>query len=162
MVRFAKSGGPIIALQKRYRFVHPEWRAGYGEEFLRAECGGLALSFSHHLAASLSAHRNCREIVRIDNGRKRNNLRDNIFAVTQMLEIVGLSCFYKTNNLHRFHTETSYHLVLRLSKTSKYATRKYINILTPGMPPNSFSHSSDCKVCARVGDLRFWIADFGL
>ena len=100
--------------------------------------------------------------MRIDNGRKRNNLRDNIFAVTQMLEIVGLSCFYKTSNLHRFHTETSYHLVLRLSKTSKYATRKYINILTPGMPPNSFSHSSDCKVCARVGDLRFWIADFGL
>ena len=76
--------------------------------------------------------------MRIDNGRKRNNLRDNIFAVTQMPEIVDLSCFYKTNNLHRFHTETSYHLVLRLPKTSKHATGKYVNIFTPLVPPIDF------------------------
>ena len=43
---------------------------------------------------------------RIGNVRKPSNLRDNIFAVTQMPEIVGLLCSYKTNNLHIFRTET--------------------------------------------------------
>ena len=95
--------------------------------------------------------------MRTDSARKRNNLRDNIFAVTQMPEIVDLLCFYKTNNLRRFHTETSYHLEPKLPLTSRYATRKYINILTPRAPPIDFPN----RIIARyVPELE--ISDWGL
>jgi hypothetical protein len=90
------------------------------------------------LAASLSARRNSQGIARIGNARKPNNLRDNIFAVTQKPEIVGLLCSYKTNNLHIFRTETFYHLNPKLPLTSKAANRKSINILTPSMPSIDF------------------------
>jgi hypothetical protein len=113
------------------------------------------------LAASLSARKNSRGIARIGNARKPNNLRDNIFAVTQMPEIVGLLCSYKTNNLHIFRTETFYHLNPRLPLTSKVATRKSINGLTPRVPPIDFPISDDCKGCARVEDCGMGIADFG-
>ena len=109
---------------QRYRFVHPKWRAGYGEELVRIGCGVPVLSFSNHLAANLSGRRDSRGIARIGNGRKRNNLRDNIFAITQMLEIADLLCFYKTNNLHIFRTETFYHLNPRLPLTSRSANKK--------------------------------------
>jgi hypothetical protein len=90
------------------------------------------------LAAGLSARRNSRGIARIGNAHKPNNLRDNIFAATQMPEIVGLLCSYKTNNLHIFRTETFYHLNPKLPLTSNATTRKSINILTPSMPPIDF------------------------
>ena len=107
-----------------YRFVHPKLRAGYGEELVRTGCGVLVLSFSNHLASNLSARRDSQGIARIDNGRRLNNLRDNIFAITQMLEIADLLCFYKTNNLHIFRTETFYHLNPRLSLTSRSASKQ--------------------------------------
>jgi hypothetical protein len=70
-----------------------------------------------------------------------------------MPEIVDLSCSYKTNNLHGSHTETSYHLMLRLPKTSKYATGKYINILTPRVLPIDLPN----RVTARyVPELGMW------
>lgn len=112
------------AFHLRYRFVHPKWRAGYGDGLFRTGCGVLVLSFSNHLAANLSARRDSPGIAKIGNGRRRNNLRDNIFAITQMLEIADLLCFYKTNNLHTFRTETFYHLNPRLPLTSKSTSNK--------------------------------------
>jgi len=109
------------------------------------------------LAASLSARRNSQGIARIGNARKPNNLRDNIFAVTQMPEIVGLLCSYKTNNLHIFRTETFYHLNPKLPLTSKAATRKSMNILTPSMPPIDFPNQIFAK---DVPELE--ISDWGL
>ena len=95
--------------------------------------------------------------MRIGNARKPNNLRDNIFAVTQMPEIVGLLCSYKTNNLRIFRSETFYHLNPRLPLTSKATTRKSINILTPRVPPIDFPY----QIIARdVPELDIWDCGF--
>ena len=125
---------------------------------IRTGCGGPVLSFSNHLAANLSGRRDSRGIVRIGNGRKRNNLRDNIFAVTQMLEIADLLCFYKTNNLHIFRTETFYHLNPKLPLTSRSASKKKLKYPHSQGALNFSPNHINAK---DVPGWRFWISDCG-
>lgn len=133
-----REGGPNMTFQERYRFVHPRWRAGYGEELLRSDCEGPVLSFSRHLAASLSGRRNSPGIARTGSARKPYNLRDSIFAVTQMLEIVDLLYSYKTNNLHIFRTETFFTSIQGCPWPQDRPARKSLKILTPRVPSIDF------------------------